>query len=206
MRGRVHHLAEERLFDCYVAERAGEAIDPPLAEHLVDCAECGARYGEFARFMDGLRTDADAELDEIFPPEWHETQRQQIAGRLAHIGHVARVISFPGRLVARHVAGTASRIAPRWAAAAAAAGLFVGVAVGMFYDSRSHLAPAGRPTAAAVVRPTAPAAVATSGPSTLDTDAFLSELEGALVGPRTPELMSLDVLTPHVREIGMFTQ
>ena len=52
----------------------------------------------------------------------------------------------------------------------------------------------------------APAAVqATAGsgapPVAIDTDAFLSELERALGGPQTPELMTLDVLTPHVREI-----
>ena len=39
-------------------------------------------------------------------------------------------------------------------------------------------------------------------PVALDTDAFLSELERALNGPQTPELKSLDVLTPHVREIA----
>ena len=51
---------------------------------------------------------------------------------------------------------------------------------------------------------TAPQATAGIGPApiALDTDTFLTELERALGGPQTPELMTLDVLTPHVREIA----
>lgn len=203
--GRAHHLAEDRLFEHYVAERGGEPLDPPTAEHLGDCADCSARYGELARFMDSLRSEVDAETDDLFPPEWQEAQRQQIARRVAHVGRAARVISFPGRLVARHMGGRTPRLAPRWAAAAAAAGLFVGVAVGMFYDARARVP---RMTTASAVRPiqSAAPAVVISAPTLLDTDRFLEELEGALGGPRTPELMSLDVLTPHVRDIALNTR
>jgi hypothetical protein len=202
--GRPHHLADDRLFDCYTAERGGEPIDPPAAEHLADCAECGARFAELAHFLDGLRTDADADTDDLFPVEWRESQLQQIGRRIQHLGRAAKVISFPGRLADHRLDGSATRLAPRWAAAAAAAGLFVGLAAGMFYDfydARTHV------TEVAVSRPapTDPAAAVTQ-PVLLDTDAFLSELERALGGPRTPELMSLDVLTPHVREIGMIAQ
>jgi hypothetical protein len=199
--GRPHHLAEDHLFDCYVAERSGEPLDPRSAEHLTDCEECGHRYVELSRFMDDLRTDADAETDALFPGEWQEAQRQSIMRRVDHLGHAARVITFPGRLATQQMTkGHRLRVSP-WAAAAAAACLFVGVAVGMFYDARNHSAQY------AVVRPapSQPAPQATSGsgaaPIALDTDAFLSELERALRGPQTPELMSLDVLTPHVREI-----
>jgi hypothetical protein len=200
--GRPHHLAEDRLFDCYEAERAGESLDPRSAEHLADCADCADRYAEFSRFMDGLRTDADAETDALFPADWQESQRQSILRRIDHLGHAARVITFPGRMVSQQMAkGVRLRVSP-WAATAAAACLFVGVAVGMFYDARNHA-----PQSQSVVRaaPPAPAAQATAGsgpaPVAIDTDAFLSELERALGGPQTPELMSLDVLTPHVREI-----
>ena len=62
---------EDRLFDCYVAERAGEPLDPP--------------YGRAPRRLRRLRaplqrarraswtvsaTEADAETDAIFPAEW----------------------------------------------------------------------------------------------------------------------------------------
>jgi hypothetical protein len=201
--GRLHHLAEDRLFDCYVAERAGDPVDPPAAEHLADCADCGGRYADLSRFMDNLRADADDEANEIFSAEWREAQRLSIAQRIEHVGHVARVISFPGRLVARHLAGKGERITVSpWAAAAAAASLFVGVAVGMFYDARNHV------TSVAVARPAQapPQQAAAIAPVVLDTDTFLSELERALGGPRTPELMSLDVLTPHAREVVLNTR
>ena len=37
---RAQHLQDERLLDCYYAERRGEAPDPPAAEHLSDCDAC----------------------------------------------------------------------------------------------------------------------------------------------------------------------
>jgi len=200
--GRPHHLAEDHLFDCYTAERAGEPLDPRSAEHLADCVECGGRYAELSRFMDGLRTEADTETDALFPSERQDVQRQSIMRRIEHLGHAARVITFPGRLVTQQMGKTIRlRVSP-WTATAAAACLFVGVVVGMFYDARNH-----RPqfsVVRSVPTPTTPQATAGIGPApvALDTDTFLSELERALGGPQTPELMSLDVLTPHVREIA----
>jgi hypothetical protein len=196
------HLADDHLFDCYTAERAGEALDPRSAEHLADCGECGNRYAELSRFMDGLRTQADVETDALFPSDRQDAQRQSIMRRIEHLGHAARVITFPGRLVTQQMGKTIRlRVSP-WAATAAAACLFVGVAVGMFYDARNH-----RPqfsVVRAVQSSTTPQATAGIGPApvALDTDTFLSELERALGGPQTPELMSMDVLTPHVREIA----
>ena len=40
MIGRAHHLTDERLLECYLAERGGEPLDPPAAEHLTDCDAC----------------------------------------------------------------------------------------------------------------------------------------------------------------------
>jgi hypothetical protein len=199
--GRPHHLAEDHLFDCYVAERSGEPLDPRSAEHLVDCRECGHRYVELSRFMDDLRTEADAEADTLFPAEWQEAQRQSILRRVDHLGHAARVITFPGRLATQQMTkGVRLRVSP-WAATAAAACLFVGVAVGMFYDARNHTTQVSVVRAAPNPAPPQPTSAAGAPQMALDTDAFLSELERALRGPQTPELMSLDVLTPHVREI-----
>ncbi len=69
-------------------------------------------------------------------------QQQQILHRLEHLGHAARVLSFPARLMGRRMVRTASRIAPRWAIAAAAAGLFVGVGVGTLIDPERGTTPA----------------------------------------------------------------
>lgn len=214
MIARAHHLHDDRLFDCYVAQRTGESPDPPAAEHLLMCEACAARYAELTAFMDAVRTEGDAEADRVFTPERLWNQQQQIMRRLEHVGRAARIISFPGR-VGRRVAG-ATRVAPRWLAAAAAAGLFVGVAVGgMIFDSgtgspvpttlMARSKPPRRLAPPPPVRVTSPASVVEAAPppvvrpATSDDDTFLSELENALQH-RSRELQPYDALTPHVRD------
>lgn len=200
MIGRPRHLHDDRLFECYVAERGGERVDPPAADHLADCADCSARYGELTRFMEGLRTEAEQETDEIFTPEQLRLQQQHISRRIEHLGHPARVLSFPARMVRKHFSSSTGRLAPRWAAAAAAAGLFVGVGVGIFFDSRSRVM---APVAATVNSPRPigiPAALA--APIFDDDDAFLSEIEAVVGGPHNLELLPFDTLTPRIREIS----
>jgi hypothetical protein len=203
----AHHIQEERLFDCYFVERSGELLDPPLAEHLAECAECGARYGELTRFMDGLRAEADMESAAVFTPERLHAQQQQIARRLEHASHAARVISFPGRSVSRHMNST-PRVATRWIAAAAAAGLFVGLAVGMFSGSQAFKG-ARQMNASARQAPSArpafltPAAPRSNGPTPdASDDVFMSDLDVALERPRTRELLPFEALTPYVREVS----
>jgi anti-sigma factor RsiW len=202
---RAHHLPEERLFDSYLAERGGAPLDPPVAEHLADCAACGTRYAELSSFMDTLRRDGDADADAIFTPEHLRLQQEQISRRIALVGRPARVLSFPGRIVRRTIDASTSRTAPRWAAAAAAAGLFVGIAVGASFQWRSQLqVRRSFLSDASVARTQRLTPVATRGtvpPDVAADDAFLSDLEIALERPHTRELVAFDALTPHVREI-----
>jgi hypothetical protein len=199
----AHHLHEERLFDCYLTARGGETIDPPAAEHLADCAACAARYTELAAFMDGLQHDAEAEADALFTPERLRAQQQQIERRLALVRRPARVISFPGQFVRRTISASTSHSAPRWIAAAAAAGLFIGVAVGAGYGLR--IRPQSSPHFAVdAARPGHLTPIATRGDSPAEVasdDAFLSDLEIALERPHTRELQAFDAFTPHVREV-----
>jgi len=193
------HLLEETLFDCYLADRQGERIDPPTAEHLADCPACAARYADLAGFMDDLRSDAVNEADGIFTADHLRAQQQQIARRLAHVGRPARVILFPGRFVRRTMANPATHSAPRWVAAAAAAGLFVGIAVGASYQFSGRFN-----SWRTMARQTSPAAVATRGQNPAEVaadDAFLSDLEVALQRPHTRELVAFEAFTPHVREV-----
>jgi len=198
---RGRHLQEDRLFDSYLAERGGAPIDPPIAEHLADCTDCSARYAELSSFMDTLRTEGDAEADAVFTPERLRAQQQQIARRIAQVGRPARVLSFPGRIVRRTIDASTARPSPRWVATAAAAGLFIGVAVGASYQwsASSRSALLVRNTAASRL---APVATRGSSPAEVAADeAFLSDLEIALERPHTRELQAFDALTPHVREI-----
>lgn len=199
--GWSRHVAEPRLYDCYYAERTGEPVDPRVADHLADCAACSRRYAAIAVVLEQVRAAGDADADAVFTPERLRQQQQQIVRRIEHTARPARVISFP-----RHGAGGATavrsaRVAPRWIAAAAAAGLFLGVAVGASYEWESHVQ---KPRALAAARATL-APVATRGigrPDVAADDAFLSELDAALERPRTRELIAYDALTPHVREVS----
>jgi anti-sigma factor RsiW len=200
---RAHHLQEERLFESYMIERSGAPIDLPVAEHLADCEGCTTRYAELTAFMDALRHDGDAEADAVFTRERLRAQQQQITRRLEHLGRSARVISFPSRIVRRTLTASSSTTAPRWIAAAAAAGLFVGVAVGASYqwNANGHRVPTliAREAAAPRLAPIAP-----RGSNAADVaadDAFLSDLEVALERPHTRELLAIDAFTPHVREV-----
>ena len=185
-----------------MAARCGAPLDPPVAEHLGDCDTCSARYAELSAVMDTLREEGEAEADEIFTAERLRAQRQAIARRVEHIGRPARVLSFPTRIVRRTISASTGRTAPRWIAAAAAAGLFIGVALGASYQWTGHTAPRSM-----IVRDTTgsrltPVATRGSSPAEIAADtAFLSDLEVALERPHTRELQAFDALTPHFRDI-----
>jgi hypothetical protein len=203
---RAPHLQDERLYECYYAERRGDVLDPPTAEHLSDCDTCRRRFDELSQFMVTLRTDADADLEAAFPPEKLRTQQQEIARRLEGIGRAARVISFPGRLAVRPPKTPTVRMATRWIAAAAAAGLFVGVAAGTVFNFGGRLSLS--PSARLIGQPARPRPGAngaswkpTPGLGAAADDAFMSDLESALDRPHTSELAVFDALTPHIREI-----
>ena len=208
MIGRGHHLHDDSLFSCYVAEQSGEAVDHGSAEHLGTCVDCRGRYVELARFMDGLREDAEGETDAIFTPADLRAQQQHILRRIEHLGQPARVISFPARLVHRHLASAGGRFAPRWTAMAAVAGLVIGVGVGVVFDARHRQTAPGpvaplTPLTMTLTRPSRAATpiIAVSGPApAADDDAFLSEIEAVLGGPHNQELLLIDALTPRVQE------
>ncbi len=209
MIARAQHIEDDRLFDCYLAQRTGDSLDPPLAEHLADCPSCTTRLAELATFMDGLKAEALDETDAIFTPERLRTQRQSIAVRIEQAGRVARIISFPGRFVARHVGTRTARIGSRWTAAAAAAGLVVGVGLGIFVDQQRNWAYAPAialrtsPLAAPTAIPAAPVAENIPQPVAADYDAFVFELDQLRGGPRSPELRLLDAMTPHVHPTAL---
>jgi hypothetical protein len=193
-------LNDERLFDRYLAERSGETPDPPSAEHLVDCAECSARYDELVRLLDGVRDEAEAETDEVFTAERLRMQQQQIARKLELVGRPARVISFPSHYPAASLGRSRTHGVARWLYAAAAACFIVGIGAGAWYDSAWRSIRTRDFTPHARLTP-----IATNGaspaPDAAADDAFLSDLEMALERPRTRELAAFDDLTPHARDI-----
>ncbi|MEQ1909668.1 MAG: hypothetical protein ABMA15_12645 [Vicinamibacterales bacterium] len=204
---RSGHVKDSRLFACYVDERAGDPLDPRVADHLATCADCADRFQDLAAMMNELRESADAEAEAVFSPTHLEEQRQQILRRLEHVNRPARVISFPGRDAAADTR-PAGLMAPRWVAAAAAAGLFIGFAAGGYlgperlHRSRNSSFTQSAPPAVSVQRvSSAPAIrVGAAQPEPADDDAFLIDLETALVR-HARELQPFDAMTPYVTDV-----
>ena len=210
---RARHLQDERLFDCYMAERTASRLDPPVAEHLADCDACGARYAELAAVHGRRcaprgtpRPTRSSRADRL------RAQQQQIARRIEHAGPPGARHQLPRpdraagpstpRRRARRRAGSPRRPRPVCSSASR-----VGASYQFDWDgsprggrqpsparraSRPRLARrADRRSRSRPARPTSAA-----------DDAFLSELEIALERPRTRELLAFDALTPHVSEIS----
>jgi len=206
------HLKDDCLFECYLAGCTGEALDPRSADHLSSCTECSARYAELRVFMERLSDQAEAETDIEFPAGRLAVQHQQILRRIELVNRSARVITFPGRELASD-SHPGIRLTPRWLAAAAAAGLFIGVAVGGYLTpARLHRSASVQPNAVpsmAVQRPAPNASVLVSGTQSADApddDTFLMELELALARPHTRELQPFDAMTPHIQDVDNRTR
>jgi hypothetical protein len=85
-----------------------------------------------------MRDDARAEADEAFSQDRLAMQQAQVMRRLEALERPARVIAFPR--FTRPVTSTQGN-AQRWVAAAAAAGLVIGLAAGQFVDIRRTFSP-----------------------------------------------------------------
>jgi hypothetical protein len=168
--------------------------------HLQRCPDCRARFAEFSAWLEDVRFDAIAEADDAFPPERLATQHAQILRRLEASGRPARVIAFPK--FAQPLAAGSSH-ASRWIAAAAAAGLIVGVGVGQWMDLRHSVAGSQAPSSQVGVtappRPDRPLVIQTARATEGD-EAFLSEVDATLARRSVPELRALDEFTPRAGE------
>lgn len=199
------HLSDDRLAECYINERCGESPDLASLEHLADCPACGERYQHLSTLLEEVRDVAETESNEVFTSDHLARQRQQIFTRLEGVHRAARVLSFP----ARDVANEPRAVAPltmRWVAGAAAAGLFIGFAVGGYIGperafSRSAAGTTSTAPPMSVQRPAnQPAVMVGSTVSESDDERFLQELDLALTRSYARELQPFDALTPRARD------
>jgi hypothetical protein len=128
---RQGHLDDADLAAIWSDVESGD----PLARnaHFAACAECRARYDDFCAWLTDIREDAIAEADVAFPADRLAAQQSHILRRLEAMERPARVIAFPR--LNRTVTAAHSR-PQRWVAAAAAAGLIVGIAAGQMLNLR----------------------------------------------------------------------
>lgn len=208
------HLTDERLVACYFAEDGAAAAD---RDHAANCEACAQRYAELTRDLERLTDAASGEADAVFTPELLAHQRNQVMRRLESHGRRADIFVFP-TLRNRTVGGrTALRRPARWVAAAAAAGLTVGLGLGFSVErfrinrfqelsipiaGRTGFRPPG--TARWQAEPRFESAQADAIVGSLGSDdELLEEIDTALVTRRAQELRALDALTPDNVNISL---
>jgi len=208
-RAELNHPADNQLIDAYFAQgeiEEGAAPVEAARRHLESCPSCARRYQLISEPLERLREQAVSAADAVFTNERLNTQREHILHRLEAAERPARVIPFPFASAGRH-AGGGVRIMKRWVAAAAAAGLLVGLGLGRLATPvtpqapRTSLVAANRAIQAQpAIRPAPGSSAPAIGSHTGD-EAFLSALDEA-VNRRVSiaELRAIDALTPHVRE------
>lgn len=193
------HLTDDAFADLWsTAAASGEPVADP---HLASCAPCRARYAAFTGWLDSIHDDAVGEADEAFPAERLAAQQAQVMRRLEALERPARVIAFPR--FSRPVTSTPGH-AQRWVAAAAAAGLIIGLAAGQLVDVRRMFTPA-RPAPTQTARLTtqpvgAPAVVPASLSSVSDETLFFGGDPARTTG-RLPMLQAMDDITPRARDL-----
>jgi hypothetical protein len=194
------HLDDAALAEIW-SDAALTPGERPAHAHLDACASCRVRYTALDEWLQGIGSVARAEADEAFPAERLAAQQSQILRRIEALERPARIIVFPKHTRPAIGERTGAR---RWVAAAAAAGLVVGIAAGQLLDLRDALG--RRDQRFAQQRPLEPTLSANIQPVNLASlqsdEAFLQDLEEAATSPRVPELAALDAFTPRLRDIG----
>jgi hypothetical protein len=193
------HLDDGALTSIWTAAVASG--EPATDPHLNACAQCRARYAAFSSWLERMRDDATAEADEVFPTERLAAQQAQIFRRLEALERPARVIAFPK--FGRPITSTQGN-AQRWVAAAAAAGLVIGLAAGQLVDvrrtfSRQQVEP--QATNARLTTADTPAAQATApSPVSAADEALFVGNDAGPSNVRVSTLKPMDDITPRARD------
>ena len=196
------HLSDDRLIEVCLLEPASIAEQ----QHLGVCTRCNARRARLQTLLDDASGAAAAEADAAFPPDRLARQQARILSQLQHDGRPGRLIAFPAGhahepLVSR------TRPSTRWIAAAAVAGLVIGVIAGRFGHDYSFGRPGG--TRVVVARSADAPDLRASGSTGaireisagFSEEEFLSQIEVAIDGPAAAALQPLDDLTPLPWEV-----
>jgi anti-sigma factor RsiW len=197
------HPADDRLIAVYFGdEESGADERRAVRQHLHGCESCTWRYTELTAPLERLRQDAAGEADEVFTPARLDAQRARILGRIDPSAAAPRIIAFPAapsrpdRLVVR-------RPLARWVAAAAAAGIFIGIMGGQLLQNSVRQPVTTPPSARTVIAALPTSDVVSDSPnSTLafeGDEGVLNEIDQAVFGHRIAALSAIDEMTPHVR-------
>jgi hypothetical protein len=195
----TNHLSDDRLIELCVLEAASGAEE----QHLSACARCDARRVRLQRLLDEVSDTAITAADAAFPPERLARQQARILAHLHHEGRPARVIAFPAGHAQQEPAVSRTRPGSRWIAAAAVAGLVVGVIAGRFGHDYSFSRPGdsrvivARTAEQSELRGVGPTAAIQEVTASISEDEFLNQLELAIDAPAAAALQPIDDLTPR---------
>ena len=190
---RNRHLSDTRLVEMILAATPASAD----RAHLDACTACDARREEVVRLLKDIAQASTEETDAAFPEEKLTRQRLRIMQRIEAEGRPARVISFPGHQPHEKPALRAHS-ASRWVAAAAVAGLIVGIMAGRMSPLPSRLAFTPLSTQAPVGA--TPAAAFLPAVTLMSDEELLVHIELALDAQGGTALRPLDDLTPRLWE------
>lgn len=184
------HVTDDRLIEVSLDRATTSAEDA----HFARCEACAGRRARLERLLHDVSEAATASADAAFPAERLVAQHARILQRIEQDGRPARVIAFPGQVA--DVRSLRTRPAARWIAAAAAAGLAVGLLAGHL----AHDLPTfGRPPRTAAVNTVAvrPSVQPLLRAASANDEELLGEIEHALEGPALAVLRPLNELTPQ---------
>jgi hypothetical protein len=159
--------------------------------HLAACPRCRSERDRLRAGLAAVVAGATAAADHALPATTLERQRQSIRQRIGRLSAGARLLPFPVAAAARPVEPV--RADRRWIAAAAVAGLLVGVGVERLQHGLDG--PAGAPGGSAAEATQRAAAEAFTAEPWRD-DPLLSDVDAVLTRETRPEFEALDGLTP----------
>ena len=202
--GLNRHVSDTDLMAVWTDSHLGEYPQTAAGAHVRGCSSCRSRLASLSSWLDGLRSDARQEADEVFPRERLVAQHGQILRRLEAMERPARVLAFPRFAKAISVRDVGRQ---RWIAAAAVAGLVVGIGLGQTFhfggSQRSAETQARAVTPGTVERASRGGIVLTPVAGGSD-EMFLYDSEVSLSSERIPEsLRSLHEITPSARDYAV---
>jgi len=184
----LRHLSDDRLIEACLAE----ALPPGEQQHLQRCPKCAARHADLVALLGDVADASRAVADAAFPAERLARQQARILQRVAHVGGKARVLAFPR--TPHDSEPAAVRPTTRWVAAAAAAGLVIGLVDGHLSRGFSVVSPPASEIAAA------PAALLPAV-APVSEEEFMGQIELAIASPGGSALGTLNDLTPRAWEV-----
>jgi len=188
------HLSDDRLIELCLEG----TVSSSEVQHLAGCVACDVRRTELTDVLTDVTAAAIDEADAAFPAERLARQQARILSRIDHDGRPGRVITFPASRTSEPISLRA-RPTTRWVAAAAAAGLIVGLVAGhLTHDFPVGVHPAMRPQ---VARQQIAATSMREASVAMTDDEFLGEVEQAIDSSGPAALRPIDALTPRAWEV-----